>query len=288
MDSDRDAGAPALEIRPMDLSELAVAVDWAAAEGWNPGLADADCFHGTDPEGFLAGFLGGELVASISVVAYGRSFGFLGFYIVKPGYRGRGHGLRIWRAGLDYLGGRTVGLDGVVEQQPNYVKSGFVLANRNVRYGGAPGVAAPEDPGLIDLTELPRAQVLAYDRPCFPAPRKRFLDCWLRPDRRFGLGLVRDGGLAGYGVIRRCRDGFKVGPLFADDEAGADLLFRGLAARAGAAPVFLDPPEPNGPAIALAERYAMTPVFETARMYRGPAPALPLERIFGITTFELG
>jgi len=29
-------------------------------------------------------------------------------------------------------------------------------------------------------------------------------------------------------------------------------------------------------------------VFETARMYKGPAPQLPVERIFGVTTFELG
>ncbi len=32
----------------------------------------------------------------------------------------------------------------------------------------------------------------------------------------------------------------------------------------------------------------MTVGFETARMYTGPAPALPLRRIFGVTTFELG
>ena len=32
----------------------------------------------------------------------------------------------------------------------------------------------------------------------------------------------------------------------------------------------------------------IAPVFETARMYRGSVPALPLNRIFGVTTFELG
>ena len=32
----------------------------------------------------------------------------------------------------------------------------------------------------------------------------------------------------------------------------------------------------------------MTPVFETARMVAGPAPEEPIERIFGVTTFELG
>jgi hypothetical protein len=39
---------------------------------------------------------------------------------------------------------------------------------------------------------------------------------------------------------------------------------------------------------ALFERYGLKPVFETARMYRGPVPVLPLDRIYGITTFELG
>ena len=52
--------------------------------------------------------------------------------------------------------------------------------------------------------------------------------------------------------------------------------------------VFLDCPEPNRPATDLAARYGLSPVFETARMYRGAAPALPLARIYGITTFELG
>jgi hypothetical protein len=32
----------------------------------------------------------------------------------------------------------------------------------------------------------------------------------------------------------------------------------------------------------------MTSVFETARMYTHEPPAIPLARVFGITTFELG
>ena len=271
----------------MRRDEVDVAIDWAAAEGWNPGLADADCYVATDPCGFLAGTLAGEMVASISVVAYSATFGFLGFYMVTPAFRGQGHGFRLWTAGMASLGTRSVGLDGVVAQQASYAKSGFVLAHRNLRYGGTIDGPRPDDPGLIDLTTLPRAQALAYDRPLFPAPRAAFLNCWLRPDRRRSLGLVRDGRLAGYGVIRRCREGHKIGPLFADDAAGADLLLRALAADADGM-IFLDPPEPNREAVALAERHGLRPIFETARMYRGRAPDLPLARIFAITTFELG
>jgi len=92
----------------------------------------------------------------------------------------------------------------------------------------------------------------------------------------------------GYGVVRACRNGYKVGPLFADDEEGADILFRALAASANGQPVFLDCPEPNRSATDLATRYGLSPVFETARMYRGGTPNVPLRQIYGITTLELG
>jgi hypothetical protein len=52
--------------------------------------------------------------------------------------------------------------------------------------------------------------------------------------------------------------------------------------------VQLDVPAPQAEAVALARRHGLQPVFETARMYAGPAPALPMQRLFGITTFELG
>ncbi len=122
----------------------------------------------------------------------------------------------------------------------------------------------------------------------FPADRDAFLAAWLSAPGHVVRALVEKGAVTGYGVLRPCREGAKIGPLFAATEADADLLFRALAAEAPPGPVFLDPPEPNAHAMALAERHGLTPSFETARMYRGLAPDLPLARIFGITTFELG
>ena len=94
--------------------------------------------------------------------------------------------------------------------------------------------------------------------------------------------------MRGYGVIRACREGFKIGPLFADTDAGAQALFQALAALHPGASIVLDVPVPNRAGVALAESHGMAPVFETARMYRGPSPDLPLDSIYGITTFELG
>jgi len=278
-----------LSVRTMERREVDLAVEWAAREGWNPGLADAECFHAADPEGFLIGEAAGEPVACISAVAYGVHYGFIGFYIVKPEHRGRGYGLHIWNQALQRLQGRTIGLDGVPAQQQNYAASGFSLAYSSVR---RQGLSAPGGGGsrtLTDLASLPFATVEDYDRQLFPAPRTGFLRCWLAQPGAAALGFMDGGRLQGYGVLRPCRLGWKVGPLFADSAAGAEALLQGLTKGIPAGePFFLDSPEANARAVELAEDLGMTPVFETARMYRGEAPQMPLERLFGVTTFELG
>ncbi len=278
-----------LNIHPMNRKELETAIAWAADEGWNPGLDDGDPFYGADPEGFIGAWLENRLIACISAVGYGSEFGFIGFYLCHPDFRGRGFGLQTWHAGMAHLGERTIGLDGVIDQQANYRKSGFQLAHRNVRYGGTAVCDAPNDPRLWPINEELLDTVAAYDASFFPAPRQTFLRQWTTPrETRTGIAVVENGDIAGYGVIRRCREGRKIGPLFADTESGADLLFQALVGTGDGEPIFIDPPEPNAAATALAERYNLTPVFETARMYRGETPDLPLDRTFGITTFELG
>jgi hypothetical protein len=277
-------------IRTMNRRELDMAIDWAAAEGWNPGLGDADCFYAADPEGFFIGLVGDEPVATLSAVKYGNSFGFIGFYIVKPGFRGRGYGLRIWNTGLAYLEGRAVGLDGVVDQQDNYRKSGFAPAYRNIRCRGTGGGRLITDPGVVLLSTISFDQVRAYDKPFFPDDRTQFLRCWIDQPQGAALGILRDGSkLAGYGVVRVCRSGYKIGPLFADAPASADSLFSALKSRVPeGAPIFLDVPAPNPEAVDLAKRHNMVAVFETARMCRGGNPDCPMDRLFGVTTFELG
>ncbi|MEL7357823.1 MAG: GNAT family N-acetyltransferase [Cyanobacteria bacterium J06560_6] len=285
-------------IRKMSRDELAIAVEWAAAEGWNPGIYDVDCFYAADPNGFLMGFLDGEPIASISVVKYGDTFGFLGFYIVRPEFRGRGYGIKIWQAGLDYLQGRNIGLDGVVEQQANYIKSEFRLAHRNIRYegiGDSDGV--PFEIGdtvsghvkLVDLSSVSSAAIAAYDQHIFLGKRSAFLDCWLQSPHHTAIGLMYEEAIAGYGVLRPCQQGYKIGPLFADTPQFAETLFLALKSQVQQGVLFyLDVPGVNTAAVELAKKYRMTSVFETARMYTKELPELPLHQIFGITTFELG
>ncbi len=274
-------------IRSACQGDMAFILELAAKEGWNPGLSDQTCFYQADPEGFFIGELSGRPIGCVSAVSYG-GFGFLGLYIVAEPYRGQGYGLALWQRAMDRLAGKNIGLDGVVAQQENYKKSGFRLAHRNLRYQGI----IPAGPGLPPDIAAGESQafpaLLAYDTRHFPEPRQTFLAAWLSAPEHRSLVCRRDGQVRGYGVIRRCLQGYKIGPLFADDSEIAQGLFQGLAALADQEPVFLDISETNKEALALCQAQGMTAQFETARMYTGPAPDLPWDQVYGITTFELG
>ena len=278
------------QIRLMQRQDLDTVLQWAAQEGWNPGLHDAECFLTADPHGFLLGELDGEPIASISAVRYSADFGFLGLYIVKPEYRGQGYGTRLWQAAMTRFGGSAIGLDGVVAQQENYRRAGFTLAHRNIRYQGR-AVKKPleDDAGVVPLSQVPARLILSYDRPFFPAGRTAFLRAWLHQPGAHAFGLMQDDELAGYGLIRPCQTGYKIGPLYAEHPLGAaSLLVALMQCVPPGSPVLLDIPETNVSALTLARHYGMVPVFETARMYKGSLTLPDMARTYGITTFELG
>jgi len=276
-------------IRKMTRQEVDLAVQWAAKEGWNPGIHDADCFYKTDPNGFFIGLLDNKPISCISAVAYDNSFGFIGLYIVKSEYRGKGYGIQIWNKAIEYLKTQNIGLDGVLAAQKSYKKSGFKLYYRNIRYQGKSLKNNYQYPDIVKLSLIPFQQIKAYDNNLFPAPRPQFLKCWLKQPESYAFGALKNNQLVGYSVIRRCQQGYKIGPLFADDKNIAEKLFNTMnACLTKGTEIFLDIPEINPAAVALAKNHHLTIVFETARMYTKKQPKINLNKVFGVTTFELG
>ncbi|MFI1827571.1 GNAT family N-acetyltransferase [Streptomyces sp. NPDC020412] len=263
--------------------------EWAAAEGWNPGKGDVACFHATDPAGFFIGRIEGRPVSAVSIVTYSESFAFLGFYLVRPDHRGRGIGLATWRAALPHAGTRLIGLDAVPAQQDNYRRSGFTAHYSTVRYGGSPLRTGSIAPGVVPVTSELLDAIAAYDRECFPAERRGFVTRWLTAPGHTAYARLKDGRITGYGAIRPGRDAHRIGPLFADGREDAEALFDSLTAHLAAdEPVAVDMPEALGDATALATARGLTAQFPTVRMYTGPAPAVRTDRVFGVTTLELG
>jgi GNAT superfamily N-acetyltransferase len=278
-----------IRFRTMKREEVSGAVAWAANEGWNPGLSDAECFFAADPEGFFCAEADGKIVGTVSVVNYGDCFSFYGLFVVDPAYRARGIGMQLYRFAMRHAGSRVVGCDGVVAMVDKYEKNGgLFLHYNNARYEGVGGGEMPE--GLVPVGDVDFDLLADYDAEHFPARRERFLGCWIRRPGHYGLAqLDCNGKIAGYGVRRVCHTGHKIGPLFARDRITAERILDGLVAGIPGEQFFLDIPVPNAAAGALVQDRKMIPVFFTARMYSSPDPIhLPLEKIFGITTFELG
>jgi len=273
----------------MNRKEIDMAIDWAETEGWNPGLHDADCFHATDPNGFFLGLLDDEPIAMVSAVAYGQAYGFMGFYIVKPGYRNKGYGSQVVQAGLEYLGNRTIGIDSVRPDLVVHRVPDFKPVHINFRFKWIKDNQWEMAADVISLNEIPWHSLATYDQEVFGFARDNFLRCWISRPNTVAFGVMKDSRLSGYGVIRECREGFKIGPLFADSEGTARSLFGALTQDlAMGTPIFLDTPETNSSALALAQGHNMTEVFRTTRMYKNGAPSLPLRKWFGVTSFELG
>lgn len=272
-------------MRTMNVAELATVLDWAADEGWNPGLDDAEAFFAADPEGFFLAEDRGTPVAAISVVNHSPDFAFLGLYLCRPSHRGRGIGYALWRHAMAHAGDRTIGLDGVPDQQDNYLRSGFAHAGGTTRFSGR--VRGAEHAGIRPSTAEDIPGLIAAEAKVSGWSKPAYLSAWFRNRAtRTTFVLRRGDGVDGFATARVCRTGAKIGPLVAADGKAALALVEHAASAFGE-DVILDVPAGSAPLQALCGDLGMTPGFHTARMYRGRA-STPKADWYGVATLELG
>lgn len=276
-----------MKIRQMTLADLSMVLDWAREEGWNPGHSDAPAFLAADPEGFFLAEVDGRPAAAISVVNHDADHAFLGLYICRPEFRGKGHGLALWTAALAHAGSRSVGLDGVPAQQANYERSGFVNVGQTVRYRGH--VPATRTNGTRPAQESDLAALIAADATAAGHKRSSYADAWFRPARgRQTLLLNGPMESLAFATFRTCAEGTKVGPLLAASEEDALALLQSRPAPFANGPLFVDVPAASPRLRKMLEDHSFEPAFDTARMVRGtPPPASPPE-LYAVTTLELG
>ncbi|MFW2544096.1 GNAT family N-acetyltransferase [Primorskyibacter sp. 2E107] len=268
----------------MSLPDVRRLLDWAAVEGWNPGLDDAEAFYESDPDGFFLKEVDGTPVAAISVINHTADFAFLGLYIATPQARGKGHGLDVWAAGIAHAGRRTIGLDGVPAQQANYARSGFKLAGKTVRYHGRLDRSAASSVRLAAAQDLDR--LCHLDTRACGVSRNRFATRWFsNTQTRMTLSLPEDRGFATY---RTCHEGIKIGPFYASSAPEAAALLAAVPQNMATESVYIDIPDTAAPLSALLIERGFTPVFETARMYRPLLPQLPRPAFYATATLELG
>lgn len=260
-------------------------------EGWNPGLEDPSLFRLIDPSGFFVGYIEDEPIACISNVKYSKNSSFLGLFIVRKEYRVRGYGKKIWLHALNYGKNCNIGLDSVVNQEKFYQSYGFNSFHFNRRYKLDPDEVNVEhtDPNILQTSSIPFALIAEYDKAFTVGDRSQFLRSWISSYNCYSIAYSRDNIILGYGVIRKSIIGYKIGPLFSNDQHIAKILFQHLCQSIEKdQPIFMDIPEINFEAISLVNELKMQPVFETIRMYTKELPNLSFDRTYGVTALEIG
>ena len=285
-----------VDIRTASAADVGLLQEWALREGWGAGVGDIEAFHRVDPEGFLVARLEGRPVGSISAVRYGDSYAFIGYYIVEQDLRGQGIGHALFDAALVHVGARSCGLDGVAAQVRTYESLGFAPAYAMTRFTGSTPIAsstlAGEALDVAPVTGDDIAAIADYDAAHVPVRRDALVRAWLdaaSPRRTFAVR--RRGAIAGYATVRPAEGGgSRIGPLFADDLAVARALLgaTAVAALMWGDEIAIDVPRPHTQAVDLMESLGFSGGYTCTRMYRGAVRALPLDRIWGNTTFELG
>jgi GNAT superfamily N-acetyltransferase len=281
-----------LKFQKLNLEGVKTLVEWAEAEGWNPGTYDADVYFQTDPDGFYGYFHNEEMIGGGSIVSYNKEFGFMGFFIVKPEYRSHGIGKKLWYQRRDTLisrlnEGASIGMDGVIAMQPFYKKGGFEILFRDERYENI-GKEFKIDKNISTIIDDDFDSILAYDKQCFGFSRPQFLKPWLKLPGNKTFKYVEDGNLKGFAIVRKTNKGYKVCPLFADNEMIAEELYKACLNSVVGEPLYLDVPVINKGSVNIIKKYNAVYVFECARMYYGKPPDNNIDKVFGITTFELG
>jgi GNAT superfamily N-acetyltransferase len=281
-----------LKFLKLNLDGLKTLVELAKKEGWNPGPNDAEIFYNTDPEGFWGYFYNNELIAGGSIVSYNSEFGFMGFFIVKPEYRSLGIGRKLWYQRRDTLlsrlnEGASIGMDGVVDMQTFYQKGGFEIAFRDERYEKI-GESFDIDKNISSIEDKDLPSILEYDKECFGFSRSQFLLPWLKLTDTKTFKYIQNGKLQGFAVIRKVQVGYKVCPLFANSEIVAKELYKACLNAVVGEPLYLDIPVINKGAVNIINEFDGKYIFECARMYYGKKSDINTDKIFGVTTFELG
>ena len=252
-------------------------------QGWNPGLQDGLGFHNADPTGFFIGLLNGQPICCISAVRQGI-LGYIGYYVVKKQYRGRGYGLKLFRHAMEYLQGCNIRLDTMMTAVDKYKKLGFKSYYFGFRYTGTIDSKDVSCPNIFPSADVPFDKIVQYDARYYGADRKHFLSTWLTIATTNSLVYLDNDTIKGYGAIRQCQEGYHLGPLYAETSDIAKDLIYSLCQPYGKCKLTLEFTDENVEGKKLMEHLNFKPFTRFTNMYTQTPPKVDVRNIYCLTT----
>ena len=282
----------------------------SAAVGFRPGALDHLSFFAVDPTGFFVGELDGKVISSVSAVKYSDNYACFGHYNVDKLYRGKGYGFATYKAALVTLSKRCNFAGYVVEDRVSLYESryGFKSAWKSQRASVVSSQASsvlsglPKLPGITinPVSESQFSDLLVYDTSVHVHMRSAFIKKWLFAPNCYSYAATNDNGsIVGYAVVRMAlipEDGWKIGPVFADNTNIARMLYKAVFNKVACTDptgrITIDVPFgglPNPDALCIMNELSARQECASTLMYSNRIPSnLPLHKVFGVTTLELG
>ena len=272
-------------------ADLDGAVALNAEAGWNQTAADW-LFMLQQGEGM--GVRQDGLIATSMLLPQGNRFAWIAMILVTARWQRRGLASELMRLCITHADelGLVAGLDATEAGRQVYLPLGFAdiypLTRWQVTRWQTDGAKATGGAGVRPMTTNDLDRVAAWDRDIAGAPRNALLRhlhgrC---PERAF---ILESGGnVRGFVLARNGHLASQIGPLSADDEAGAIALLQpAIAAAPG--PIFLDAADHHGNFQAVLADLGFTKQRGYMRMLRGRGrPLDDPSRVFLIAGPELG
>ncbi len=284
-----------ITIKEMSLTDLETALTWAKEEKWNPGKFDYHSYYAMGKENFLGLHINGEMIGSISIIQYKKSFAFIGLFIVKKEYRGQGYGKKLWDYSIKNIENTSsISLYSVPQQISRYQKNNFFDNVKNSRFQMNKSVEfdISRSDEIKEIDNFYYNKMIEYDQNLWKSSRNDFFNCALKKPETFAfISFDENKKVNGYGLIRPCIEGYRIGPLYANSIESAKSLTKFLLSKIPKeSQVIFDIPNENKLSIIFADYFKLDHYSEadTMLMTKGESYKKGDEYCYGLASLEIG
>ena len=237
----------------------------------------------------------------MSAVKYSNEYAFVAYYMVDEPYRGGGYGLAMTKTVLGSLPkGCNFGANTLEENATKYVdflglksywsihRMAFLAHQATLSLSD---MSHPTGITIKPACELPFHNMLDYDTSVHVYACLTFLKKWISAPNCFSYAAINNNGtVVGYTVVRttlRQKDGWIIGPLFADNSQIARCVYQAVFDKVSKEdPLGID--VPNGNALHVAKELPSKEIRRFVRLYnKGVPPKFPLWKVFGSTSSHI-
>jgi predicted N-acetyltransferase YhbS len=280
----------AIEIRPLQLSDIAAALRLKELARWNQTEQDWQRLLRLEPGGCFCATINGEVVGTTTTTTYGSELAWIGMVLVDPEYRRRGIAKRLMHVALEYLqhaNVATIKLDATQDGHPVYEAIGFTLESRVERWQGIAAAGRTSDCKPFSPSDL--AEILEIDLSAFSANRSKLIESLIADACVAPIVSIAQGGkLNGYALARRGSNASYIGPLIASNPLQAESLLDALLEQLAGQEVYVDLNAEFENGTDVLSRRGFVKQRDLHRMYYGKANDKTANQVFAIAGPELG